>query len=216
MLVCSNLSFSSATFSVMQDHVKWTRNVRIRIYIQVFLGMVIVINMYCWTVTLREEHSLRGFENWVLREGKRGRKEWVTGESCTVTGCVICSDQVVVWWWRELYSEGLCGLYWSSGFVVMERVVQWGAVWFVLMKWFCGDGESCTVRGCMVCTDEVVLLWWRELYSEGLYGFYWSSGFVLMERVVQWGAVWFVLIKWFCADGVSCTVPTNNNQFVMK
>jgi hypothetical protein len=27
------------------------------------LGMVIVINMYRWTVTLREEHSLWGFEN---------------------------------------------------------------------------------------------------------------------------------------------------------
>jgi hypothetical protein len=35
--------------------------------------MVIVINMYRWTVTLREEHGLRAFENGVLKKGKRVR-----------------------------------------------------------------------------------------------------------------------------------------------
>jgi len=35
---------------------------------------VIVINMYRWNLTLREEHSLRASENGVLRKGKRGGK----------------------------------------------------------------------------------------------------------------------------------------------
>jgi hypothetical protein len=31
-------------------------------------------------------------------------------------------------------------------------------VWLVLVKWFCGDGmESCTVRGCVVGTGQMVL-----------------------------------------------------------
>jgi len=49
MLVCGNLIFSSAAFSVMEDHVKYTRNTRLNIY------TVIVINMFTGTVTLREE-----------------------------------------------------------------------------------------------------------------------------------------------------------------
>jgi len=36
--------------------------------------VVIVINMYTWTLTLREEHRLRVFENGALRKGRRGRK----------------------------------------------------------------------------------------------------------------------------------------------
>jgi hypothetical protein len=56
---------------------------------------VIVIIMYCWTVTLREEHRLRAFENGALRKGQRGRKYWGTGESYTVRGFMIYNDQVV-------------------------------------------------------------------------------------------------------------------------
>ena len=36
--------------------------------------MVIVINTYTGTLTLREEHRLRVFENGALRKGKKGRK----------------------------------------------------------------------------------------------------------------------------------------------
>jgi hypothetical protein len=36
--------------------------------------VVIVINMYTGTLTLREEHRLRAFENGVLRKGRSGRK----------------------------------------------------------------------------------------------------------------------------------------------
>jgi len=38
MLVCSNRSFTSAAFNVMQDHVKYTRNIRINIYTVTFSG----------------------------------------------------------------------------------------------------------------------------------------------------------------------------------
>jgi hypothetical protein len=56
--------------------------------------MAIVINTYCWTLTLREEHRLRAFENGALRKGKRRRKYWGTGESCTLLALMICTDQV--------------------------------------------------------------------------------------------------------------------------
>jgi len=56
---------------------------------------VIVINMYRWNLTLREEHRLRAFENTILRKNMRGRKYWGTGESCTVRGLTICTYQVV-------------------------------------------------------------------------------------------------------------------------
>jgi len=36
--------------------------------------VVIVINMYRWNLTLREEHRLRAFENGALRKGRRGGK----------------------------------------------------------------------------------------------------------------------------------------------
>jgi hypothetical protein len=58
--------------------------------------MVIVINTYTWTLTLREEHRLMAFENGALRKGRRGRKYWGTGESCTVRGFMICTDKVVL------------------------------------------------------------------------------------------------------------------------
>jgi len=35
---------------------------------------VVVIDMYTWTLTLKEEHRLRAFENGVLWRGRRGRK----------------------------------------------------------------------------------------------------------------------------------------------
>jgi hypothetical protein len=44
------------------------------IFVQVLLIMVIVINMYIWTLTLRERHRLRAFYNGALRRGKKGRK----------------------------------------------------------------------------------------------------------------------------------------------
>jgi hypothetical protein len=73
MLVYSNLSFTAAAFSVMEDHVKYTRNIRINIYTGTLVA-VIVINMYRWTLTLREEHRLRASENGTLRMGRRGGK----------------------------------------------------------------------------------------------------------------------------------------------
>jgi len=36
--------------------------------------VVIVINTYTWTLTLREEHRFMVFENVALRKGRTGRK----------------------------------------------------------------------------------------------------------------------------------------------
>ena len=57
--------------------------------------VVIVINMYRWNLTLREEHRLRIFENGALRKGRRGGKYWETGESYTLRGLTICTYRVV-------------------------------------------------------------------------------------------------------------------------
>jgi hypothetical protein len=51
-----------------------TQEISELIIIQVLLVMVIVINMYTGTLTLREEHRLMAFENGALRKGRRGRK----------------------------------------------------------------------------------------------------------------------------------------------
>ena len=57
--------------------------------------MVNVINMYTGTLALREEHRLRAFENGALRKGRSEKRDWGTGESCTLRGFMICTEQVV-------------------------------------------------------------------------------------------------------------------------
>jgi hypothetical protein len=52
-----------------------------------------------WSVTLREEHRLRVFENRVLREIFGPERDKVTGK------------------WRRLHNEELCDLYSSSNII---------------------------------------------------------------------------------------------------
>jgi hypothetical protein len=60
--------------------------------------MILFVVLYgceTWSLTLREEHWLRVFENWVLRGMFGPRRDSVTGE------------------WRKLHNEDLSDLYFS-------------------------------------------------------------------------------------------------------
>jgi hypothetical protein len=69
-----------------------SKNLKIKIY----RITVLPIALYCfdtWFLTLREEHRLRVFENWVLRRGYmdlRGRTWWEAEEKCTVRNIITC------------------------------------------------------------------------------------------------------------------------------
>jgi len=62
-----------------------------------------------WSLTLREEHRLRVFENWVLRRIFGPKRDEVTGE------------------WRKLCIEELNDLYCSPNFVhvINSRRMRW-------------------------------------------------------------------------------------------
>jgi hypothetical protein len=68
------------------------RNIKIRIYKNIILP-VVLDGCETWSLTLREEHSLRVFENKVLRRIFGPKREEVTGV------------------WRKLHNEGLHNLY---------------------------------------------------------------------------------------------------------
>jgi hypothetical protein len=56
-----------------------SKNLKIRIYKTVILP-VVLYGCESWSLTLREEHRLRVFENWVLRRIFRRKRDEVTGE----------------------------------------------------------------------------------------------------------------------------------------
>jgi hypothetical protein len=59
-----------------------------------------------WSLTLREEHRLRVFENRVLRRIFDAKRDEVTGD------------------WRKLHNEELRNLY-SSPNIIMSRRMRW-------------------------------------------------------------------------------------------
>jgi hypothetical protein len=65
-----------------------SKNVKIRIYKTIILP-VVLYGYETWSLTLREDHRLRVFENRVLRKIFRPRRHEVTGE------------------WRKLHNEEL-------------------------------------------------------------------------------------------------------------
>jgi hypothetical protein len=60
-----------------------------------------------WSLTLREEHRLRRFENRVLRRIFGPKRDEVTGE------------------WRKLHNEQLLNLYSSSSMIRMIKARRW-------------------------------------------------------------------------------------------
>jgi hypothetical protein len=84
-----------------------SKNLKIRIYKSIILP-VVLYECETWSLTLREEHRLRVFENRVLRIFGPKRDE-VTGE------------------WRELHNEELHNVYSSPNIIRMikSRMMRW-------------------------------------------------------------------------------------------
>jgi hypothetical protein len=85
-----------------------SRNVKIKIYKTIILPLVLY-GCKTWSLTLREEHKLRVFENTVLRRIFGPKRDEVTGG------------------WRKLHNEELHGLYSSPGIVrvIKTRRMRW-------------------------------------------------------------------------------------------
>jgi hypothetical protein len=85
-----------------------SRNVKIKIYKTIIL-LVVLYGWQTLSLTLREEHRLRVFENTVLRRIFGPKREEMTGG------------------WRKLYNEELHGLYSSPSIfrVIKARRMTW-------------------------------------------------------------------------------------------
>ena len=79
-----------------------SKNLKIKIYRTIILPFVLY-GCETWSLTMREEHSLRVFESGVLRRIFGPKKDELTRE------------------WRKLHSEELNGLYSSP---IIDRVIK--------------------------------------------------------------------------------------------
>jgi hypothetical protein len=85
-----------------------SKNIKIRIYETTILP-VVVHGCETWSLTLREVHRLRMFENWVLRRIFGPRRDEVTKG------------------WRKLHYEDFCNLYSSSSIIrlIKPTRIRW-------------------------------------------------------------------------------------------
>jgi hypothetical protein len=80
-----------------------SRNIKVKIYKTIILP-VVLYGCDTWSLTLREEHRLRVFENWFLRRIFGPKRDEVRGE------------------WRKLPSEELHSLYSSPDIIRQVKV----------------------------------------------------------------------------------------------
>jgi hypothetical protein len=87
-----------------------SRNVKVKIYKPVILP-VVLYGCETWSLTLREEHRLRVFENRVLRRIFGPKRDEITGE------------------WRKLHNEELHILHSSPNIIrqIKSRRIRWAA-----------------------------------------------------------------------------------------
>jgi len=85
-----------------------SKNVKIKIYSSIIMH-VVLYGCETWLLTLREERSLRVFENRVLRGIFGPKRDGVTGD------------------WRKLHNKELNDLYYSHNivWVIKSRRVRW-------------------------------------------------------------------------------------------
>jgi hypothetical protein len=100
------LNSGNACYHSVQDLLSsclLSKNVKVRIYKALILP-VVLYGCETWSLTLREEHKLRVFENRVLRRIFGPKRDGVTGE------------------WRKLHNEGFHNLYSSPSII---RIIKW-------------------------------------------------------------------------------------------
>jgi hypothetical protein len=85
-----------------------SKNIKITIYITIILP-VVLYGCETWSLTLREEHKLRVFENSLLRRIFGPKRDEVTGV------------------WRKLYNEEIHSLYSSPSIIrlIKSRRMRW-------------------------------------------------------------------------------------------
>jgi hypothetical protein len=98
---------ATVRFSLLSSHLL-SRNLKVKIFKTIILT-VVWYGYETWSLTLREEHRLRVFENRVLRRIFGPKRDEVTGE------------------WRKLHSGELHNLYSSPDIIrqVKSRRVRW-------------------------------------------------------------------------------------------
>jgi hypothetical protein len=99
------LNSGNACYHSVQNHLSFrllSKNLKIRIYKTIILP-VVLYGCETWSLTLREEHRLRVFENRVLRRILGPKRDEVTGE------------------WRKLHNEELRDLYSSPSIIRISK-----------------------------------------------------------------------------------------------
>jgi hypothetical protein len=89
-----------------------SKNVKVRIYKTIILPMVLY-RCETWSLTVREEHKRRMFENRMLRRIFGPKRDGVTGG------------------WRKLHNEELHNLYSSPSRIriIKSRRMRWADMW---------------------------------------------------------------------------------------